>query len=175
MMWTSTGLMNYLYGVHHGFEYDEQGRLVITPYKIATHQVGNKIIPSGYFFQPDAEHVSAVMFSASGTISKFNRIGRQAGFRHPDVTMIRVGTCHNHDPNACVPHMFHYEVNEECAETWAEGLSMFHNPQARFPVPRELFPSIAHHRFVNGQIVSQIPEFHPYASYTYHLRARKGA
>jgi hypothetical protein len=174
MLWTSTGLMHYLYGVHHGFDYDEQGKLIITPYKIGVHQAGSKTIPSGYFFQPDAENVSAVLFSASGTISKFNRIGRQAGFRHPDVTMIRVGTCHNHDPNACVPHMFHYEVNEECDETWAEGLSMFHNPQARFPVPGELFPSIAHHRFVNGQIISQIPEFHPYASYTYHLRARKG-
>lgn len=173
MLWTSPGLIDYLYGVRHGFRYDKEGQLEVIPHKIETHRVENKTIPSGYFFQPDAENVSAVLFSASGTISKFNRMGRQAGFRHPDVTMITVGSCHDHDPNACVPHMFRYEVNEKCSETWAEGLSMFHNPQARLPVPRDLFPSIAHHDFMDGQIVSQLPEFHPYASITYHLRARK--
>ena len=81
MLWTSTALLNYLYGVRHEFYCDEAGKLVIVPIKTDTHKVGEKEVPSGYFFQPDAEHVSAVLFSASGTISKFNRIGRQAGFQ----------------------------------------------------------------------------------------------
>ncbi|RIK66922.1 MAG: glycosaminoglycan attachment protein [Planctomycetota bacterium] len=172
MLWTSTGLMDYLYGVHHDFYYDEHGKMVITPQKIDTHQVGDKRIPSGFFFQPDAENISAVLFSASGTISKFNRLGRQAGFRHPEVTMIRIGTCYNHDGNAWLPKVFRYEVDEQCHETWGEGLSMFHNPNARYPVPRELFPSIAHHRFEAGQIASTMPEFHPFASNTLLLRVR---
>ena len=46
---------------------------------------------------------------------------------------------------------------------------MFHNPNALYPVPRELFPSIAHHRFDDGQIVSDLPEFHTYASQTFML------
>ena len=170
MMWTSTGLMHYLYGFRHDFHYDDQGRLVITPQAIGTHQVGDKSIPSGYFFQPDVENVSAVMFSATGTISKFNRIGIQAGFSHPEITTIRTGAWHNHDPNSAVPVPFRYEVNEKCKETWAEGLSMFHNPNARFPVPRELFPSVSHHQFVNGQISSELPEFCPLSSYTLHIR-----
>lgn len=172
MMWTSTGLMDYLYGVRHDFFYDDHEQLVVTSQKISVHQFGDKTIPSGYFFQPDAENVGAVLFSASGTISKFNRIGRQAGFRHPEITMIRIGTCHDLDPNASLPKAFRYEVNEACSETWAEGLSMFHNPNARYPVPRDLFPSIAHHRFENGQIISQLPEFHPYGSFTWIIRVR---
>lgn len=170
MLWTSTGLINYLYGVRHEFFYDEKGKLVISPIKIDAHKIGEKEIPSGYFFQPEAEHVSAVLFSASGTISKFNRIGRQAGFYDPQVIMIRVGTCHNHDPNAAFPNAFSYRVDESCNETWAEGLSMFHNPNAMHPVPEELFPSIAHHHFREGQIVSHLPEFHPYASVTFNIR-----
>lgn len=170
MLWTSTALVNYLYGVRHDFYYDERGQLVISPIKINTHTVGEKEVPSGYFFQPEAEHVSAVLFSASGTISKFNRIGRQAGFHDPQVLMIRVGMCHNHDPNAALPKEFRYNVDESCNETWAEGLSMFHNPNAIHPVPEELFPSVAHHRFQEGQIVSQLPEFHPYASVTLNIR-----
>jgi hypothetical protein len=33
-------------------------------------------------------------------------------------------------------------------------------------VPEELFPTIAHHRFRDGQILSVLPKFHPYASLT---------
>lgn len=170
MLWSGTALINYLYGVSHDFYYDEKNQLVITPLKIEKHKVGDKEIPSGYFFQPDAQHVSAVIFSSSGTISKFNRMGRQAGFYDPKVRMFRIGMCHDHDPNACVPKSFHYEVNEHSSETWAEGLSMFHNPNAIYPVPQELFPTIAHHEFKGGQIVSHLPEFHPYSSITLNMR-----
>jgi hypothetical protein len=172
MMWTSTGLMDYLYGVRHEHHHDEHGNLVITPQKIEVHQAGSKTIPSGYFFQADAENVSAVLFSASGTISKFNRIGRQAGFKHPNTTMIRIGVRHDPDPNACLPKWFRYEVNETCSETWAEGLSMFHNPNAKYPIPSELFPSIAHHRLRGSQIVSELPAFHPYNSFTWIFTVR---
>lgn len=171
MLWTSTALINYLYGVRHEFSSDERGRLVISPMNIDKHTVGAKEIPSGYFFQEDVEHISAVLFSTSGTISKFNRIGRQAGFEDPNALMIRVGMCHDHDPNASLPKAFRYVVDESCNETWAEGLSMFHNPNAIVPVPEELFPSIAHHHFREGQMVSHVPEFHPYASVTFNIRS----
>lgn len=173
MLWSSTALMNYLYGVKHEFFVDANNQLVITPLKIETHKVGDKEIPSGFFFQPNAEYVSAVLFSASGTISKFNRIGRQAGFKAPDVLMVRIGTYHDHDPNAVVPKMFRYIVDEKCEETWGEGFSMFHNPTALYPVPEELFPSIAHHHFRNGQIISRLPDFYPYGSFTLNIRSKK--
>lgn len=173
MLWTSTALINYLYGVRHDFYFDQHGQLVITPIKIETHKVGSKEIPSGFFFQPEAENVSAVMFSASGTISKFNRMGRQAGFPAPGVVMIRVGTCHDHDPNAHLPQKFRYVVDESSNETWAEGLNMYHNPNAKHPVPEELFPTVAQHWFRSGQIESRLPEFHPYASQTLLLTAKK--
>jgi hypothetical protein len=42
--------------------------------------MGQKVIPSGFFDLPGPENVSAVLFSNSGTISKFNRMGVVAGF-----------------------------------------------------------------------------------------------
>lgn len=170
MQWSSNALINYLYGVKHDFYHDKNGQLIISAKKIEKHQIGEKVIPSGYFFQPDAENVSAVLFSASGTISKFNRIGRQAGFGPKNIMMHRIGTCHDHDPNSSLPKMFSYQVTTESNETWAEGLSMFHNPNAKYPVPEELFPSIAHHYFENGQIISKLPDFHPYASMTINMK-----
>lgn len=48
---------------------------------------------------------------------------------------------HDHDPNASLPKLFAYEVDENCEETCAEGINMFHNPNALHPVPEEQIPS----------------------------------
>ena len=163
MLWTSTALTNYLYGTQYAWHHDDQGKLVLTPSTIEKHQLGHKKVPSGFFFLPEAEHISAVLFPPSGTISKFNRIGREAGFWDRNTMMIRFGTCYNHDPHAAIPNIFRYKVDERGDETWAEGLSMFHNPRALYPVSEELFPSIAHHRFRNKLVVSRTPKFHPFS------------
>jgi len=76
MTWTSPALMEYLYGVTHDFHLDENRQLIIHPIKLEAHEFEGKKIPSGFFLQPDAEHISAVLFTSSGTISKFNRMGR---------------------------------------------------------------------------------------------------
>lgn len=170
MTWTSPALLEYLYGVTHEFLFDDAGQLVITPLKIETHEYQGKVIPSGYFMQPDAENVSAVLFSSSGTISKFNRMGRLAGFGTPNQRIFRFGVKHRHDPNAATPDSFFYEVKQgEVTETWAEGLSMFHNPNAKCPIDPEVFPRIAHHWFVDGQVKSWLPEFHVYNSFTWNV------
>ena len=174
MIFSGTALIQYLYGIKCDFYSDKKGNLIITPLKIEKHRAGEKEIPSGFFFQPESEHVSAVLFSASGTISKFNRMGKLVGFGSSNIWMIRQGTCYNHNPNAAIPHVFSVEVDpKKYSETWAEGLSMYHNPNAQYPVPEELFPSIAHHFFDNGKIVSKIPEFHPYGSITHNIVVKK--
>ena len=57
--------------------------------------------------------------------------------------------------------VFHEVESGRSTETWGEGISIFHNPNALRPLPEELFPSVAHHQFIEGQIRSHIPEFHP--------------
>lgn len=86
--------------------------------------------------------------------------------------MFRFGTCHNHDEDANTPSFFRYQVTTNSNETWAEGLSMFHNPNAKYPVPPELFPSIAHHYIKEDEMISFIPEFHPYSSMTMNFRPK---
>lgn len=170
MTWSFTGLLKYLYGVSHDFSYDKEGRLNISPVQIEMHEYEGKKIPSGFFLQPKSENISAVLFSASGTISKFNRMGRLAGFGLAGHVMMRSGFKYRHDHNAALPELFHFEIKQgDVTETWAEGLEMFHNPNARHPVDHRMFPNIAHHRFINGQIVSHLPEFHPFSSYTWNF------
>lgn len=170
MTWTSPALLEYLYGVTHEFFYDDANQLVITPLRIDAHEYQGKVIPSGYFGQPGAENVSAVLFSSSGTISKFNRMGLLAGFGLPNQRIFRQGVMHRHDPNAALPDPFFQEVKQGVVtETWAEGLSMFHNPNATHPVDPDLFPGIAHHWFRCGQVESLLPELHVYSSFTWNM------
>lgn len=172
MTWSSSALFEYLYGVTHEFTRDEEGHLVISALKVEYHEHEGKKIPSGFFYLPGAENVSAVLFSSSGTLSKFNRMGKLAGFGVPNLKLIRHGVCHDHNPDAALPRAFAIEVEPgKCTETWGEGLSLFHNPNALHPVPEEMFPSIAHHKLIDGQIHSILPEFHPYMSMTLNLLA----
>lgn len=172
MMWSSSALLQYLYGVTHDFNFDERGQLIISAIKLETFEHEGKKIPAGFFLQPNSEHISAVLFTSSGTISKFNRMGRLAGFGLKNQRMIRSGVAHKHDDNSALPKGFVFEIEQGVVtETWAEGLSMFHNPKALHPVDVEMFPGIAHHRFVDGQIHSLIPEFHPYSSFTWNVLA----
>jgi len=167
MIWSATALPIYLYGYNHKWYHNEKGELVIVPEKLELHRHGEKEIPAGFFFQPDCENISAVIFSNSATIAKFNRMGKLAGFGNPKTTMVRMGARHNPDPNAAFPLPFEVEVNPtKYSESWSEGLAMYHNPNALHPIDPELFPSITHHFFENGQLVSYGDEFHIYSSYT---------
>jgi hypothetical protein len=169
MVWTGSALEVYLYGYDFWWYQEVSGELVVLPEAVGKHHDGSKQIPSGFFELPEAEHVSAVLFSNSATVAKFNRMGFLKGYQPEDVGMIRVGACFNHEPHSTEPVMFQYVVGDPSApvETWAQGLSMFHNPRALVPVPEELFPGIAHHRLDElHRMRSVVPEFHPYGSFT---------
>jgi len=161
--------MEYLYGVRERIMKTDQGlQRLATP--ISEHIYREKRIPSGFFSQPDAENVSAVLFSNSGTISKFNRMGKLAGFGDPTVKMIRVGKRYDHDKNKLEPADFDLEIDQKSySETWSEGVSIFHNPNAKIPLQEELFPLAAHHYFREGRLVSYLPDFFPMASITHIL------
>ena len=80
MTWSSSALTAYLYGIRHTWTKDSSGKLNIETISIKTHHWKHKTITSNFFSQPGAEHVSAVLFSNSATLSKFNRMGELAGF-----------------------------------------------------------------------------------------------
>jgi hypothetical protein len=168
MTWTAPGLEDYLYGVRASWEKDEAGILTVTEHPIEEHVWNTKRIPSGFFKLPGAEHVSAVLFSNSATMSKFDRMGKLAGFGDPDVMIFRVGTRHNWDPNATEPDPFSVEVDpEKYSEKWTEGVRVFHNPNALTLIPREVFPGCSHHYFKDGRRSAILPENHIYASHTF--------
>lgn len=60
--------------------------------------------------------------------------------------MIRHGTVWNPAPDAAEPIPFAVRVDDsDYAESWTEGLDVFHNPRAAIPLNPEHFPAAVHH------------------------------
>ncbi|MBX8574909.1 hypothetical protein [Pseudomonas cichorii] len=166
---SSVALSQYLYGVEFQSAYDELGSLIVDSCEIDTHSNDLKSIPSGFFKQPDSEHVSAIIFTNSGTIAKFNRIGQERFSADSSLVVFRHGTCYRNDPNASLPAPFLYEVGASGSpqETWMQGSVAIHNPNAKKPVPIGWLGTSADMFIRDGNIVTEFHEpFHPYMSMT---------
>jgi hypothetical protein len=167
MTWSEVHLSAYLYGVRHKAHHDDAGKLHIDATPIQEHRWGNKIIPSGFFNQPHAQHISAVLTNSQATLNKFNRLGYLANFGDPKIDILRLGSCTNLDPSASEPINFIFDVRtKEYNETWSEGMNIYHNPSALVPLLVDMLPLAAHHFYEHGQIRSLIPQFHPINSLT---------
>jgi hypothetical protein len=169
MIWSHSALYPYLYGKRFEVSKDKASGPHVKCIEIGSHTHEGKTIPSGFFRQDDSSNISAVITSASGTLSKFNRMGRQAGYGDPSIKVIRAGYCHNDDPQALAPKNFAYRVDEQSTEIWSEGLNVFHNPNANWPLNPKLLPFAGHHFLEEDKIVSLLPKFHPFASWTINL------
>jgi hypothetical protein len=168
MLVSRSALPLYLHGYDEEWERDAEGNLYIHPRKIETHCWGDKVVPSGFFDLPGAENVSAILFSNSATISKFDRMGVLAGFGSPRVRLVREGFALDHDPNATEPKRFRKLVRPpDYVETWVEGLDVYHNPRAIYPLDPTAMPGAAHHRLLPGGLTESIaPDWHPLNSIT---------
>lgn len=168
---TGSALETYLYGFRYEGARDADGGLTIVPHRIEEHRFGEKVVPSGFFRLPEAVDVAAVLTSAVGTLSKFNRMGVQAGFGSGRLILIHEGSAMDESPGAERPRPFRALVNApDYRESWIEGLNVFHNPDAKRPLHPALLPGAAHHFCTaEGLRTSAVPAFHPFGSRTWHL------
>ncbi len=162
-----TALAHYLYGFRTYSERGPDGRLLVYTADVDTIQgEGGKTIPSNFFATPDAEHISAVLWTNSGTVAKFARMGFQRGLDSHGIHMERVGLRHVPDPDADLPAPFRYAVGDRW-ETWEEGLVMAHNPHALIPLREDAFPGIVHLSITTaGEFRAVYPSFHAFMSQT---------
>lgn len=154
----------YVFGVRHSIV-DGARRIE----RIAEHRYGATVEPSGFFELPGAENVSAVILNPQGTITKFNRMGRLAGFGNPRVRMVRTGVRRGErDDDGPAPKPFVHRVEEPgYDESWVEGMVVLHNPKAHLPLDPMQIAGGAHEFLQeDGSIMSMLPEFHPLFSQT---------
>lgn len=163
-------LTSYLFGLDSRATRDTDGRLVVTSVPRSVHEWNGKTIPSGFFNQPGAQHIAAVLFSNGGTAAQFTRIGTQRGLGDAQTAVIRFGTCADHDQDADIPAQFGYLVGDLDApnEDFAQALHLIHNPHAVRPLPRRALPGVTEHWLdpQTGLVTSAAPGFSPFTSLT---------
>jgi len=165
-------LTRYIFGIDQTGTWDEKGELVVETAKLREHTVGEKRIPSGFFAQPNSEHISAVAFTNSGTVAKFARMGFQHGAGNDSIVMVREGFCFNPGPDAADPTFFRYDLDQPpLVEPWGQGLVILHNPTCLHPVPRRFFGEAVQAYVHEGMVKTDHPAWHPMSSVTmmFHL------
>ncbi|MFC2176084.1 hypothetical protein ACFLR1_03855 [Bacteroidota bacterium] len=153
MTWSRSAISDYLYGHRVDYELDGNDKLAVNKaddgrpmvHKIESHSWKHKTIPSGFFFQDECENVSAVLFANSATLTTFNRRGKLAGLGSDNVRMIRYCAITNPEPSSIYPFLKVFDVDDpDYEEGWGDGLIMYHNPVAKYPLNPSLFPEITH-------------------------------
>ncbi len=144
MTWSRNALVEYLYGKRiRAQEVDGEMKAVVE--HIESHSWQGKSIPSRFFATENAENISAVLFTNTATITKFNRMGKLAGLGSEEIKMIRVGTRLHSEPGSLKPELFEIDVdNPDYEEEWNESIFMYHNPHANYPVDPDCFSTINH-------------------------------
>ena len=172
MTWSFYALSDYLFGVSNRKRLKADGTVEDYSEEITDFKVGSKVVPAGFFSQPGAENISAVIANPGGTIAKFNRIGLLAGFGSRTMNIYRFGSCFRESSDFVEP--FFDTVNSPTySETWMEGLCVYHNPFAKHPLPFNYLPSAGHFFLENNSILSHVPKFFPLGSGSFVLESRE--
>lgn len=170
LIFSKPALEEYLYGGMFETITDNNGLVSNKLHKFNSIKNYEK----AFFDLPDSENISAIIFSNLGTISKFNRMGKVAGFGSKDVKIFQIGEIYNPDPTKTVPIQFTsiVEPSKHC-EYWGDGINIYHNPNAKIPLDEEMFPSSLHHHLIDNTLVTTIDEFstHPFWSLNFTIDA----
>lgn len=144
MTWTRNALVEYLYGKRVRVKTIDGNRSVVVE-NIEFHTWQGKNIPSNFFGTDNAENISAILFTNTATITKFNRMGKLAGLGGENIKMLRTGVKLHPDPSSTEPLNFVSDVDDPgYEEDWSESIIMYHNPNALNPVDINCFNSINH-------------------------------
>ena len=124
-------------------------------------------VVSPFFHRSAAETVSAVVYCNQFTVPRFLRLGTD--FSASDAPhLTRHGHCYIADQDGEFrPREYDYVVGSEGVpkETWSEGVTIFENPNAAVPLPRDALPASSHVSVRDGYVYREVRGFHPLLSF----------
>lgn len=116
----------------YGFRFDPDAQEYVREESIIKPETTSKI-PIGIFGDKSHEEISAIVFSCTVTMGKLTSLAISKNTSHPTNFVLNVR--HDIDP----PHYKIHTVSQEIPEELTDGLFVFHNPNARTPLPKSVF------------------------------------
>ncbi|MET2521760.1 hypothetical protein [Ralstonia pseudosolanacearum] len=158
MVWSREALISYLYGFHSE-ELEIDGERVVSATDV-DRLLGDQAIPAGLFRTNESPGLSAIIFTNTCAISKFNRVAVSGGADTKGLRYVRIGEIYNRKPGALRGIPFCLDVASDeyrrlwpvGYEPWCADLEVFHNPFAKYPLPRTLLPEATHWLVEGGEL-----------------------
>ena len=122
---------------------------------------------SAFFKRPEACPISAVLYCNQFTVPRFLRLSAKFD-EMPEVVAVRRGTCYlGRDSSAPELTNFEYRLGDSAApdETWAQGVTLFLNPNATHELRAEALPCTSVFSMPGGKLLRQVAGFHPVVSF----------
>lgn len=163
MVWSREALVGYLYGFSaKAIEVD--GRKVAQA-EFRDYLLGPSKFRAGLFRGDHCPQLSAVIFTNTCSISKFNRVGITMGMPTPGRRYVRRGELFDRTEGATKGIPFSLDITSKAYrefwpqgyEPWSADLEVLHNPFARHPLPMDLVPDAVHWFEQAGEIVCTSP------------------
>jgi hypothetical protein len=121
-----------------------------------------------FFARPEAVPISAVLYCNQFTVSRFMRLATDFLVEGAPV-LFRHGTCYFAQTRGdYLLKDFRYRVGAVGVpkETWADGVTIFENPNALVPLPGGALPASSLVAIRDGYVYREIRGFHPVVSFT---------
>lgn len=121
----------------------------------------------GFFFRKETEAISAIMYCNAFTVPRFFRLSTIFD-ESADIFAIREGWYYAPQPDGGLEirsYEFPVGASSSPEESWAEGVTVFHNPNANIPISTTLLPCSSHFSFQDDGLTREVYGFHPLTSF----------
>ncbi|AQX74576.1 hypothetical protein B1772_03530 [Dehalococcoides mccartyi] len=135
---------------------------------IRRHEYKGKSVKSGFFQSNNSEMISAVLYCNQFSVSKFLRLAIQEGIEL-GIQGQRWGFIESPGQNENIEiDEYEYTIGDPSSplETWGQGVTIFHNPNAKNPIPESYFNTTSIYEQRDGDLVRNVIEYHPLISFT---------
>ena len=168
----SYALVGYLFGMRFEMARAADGSIEVVDEPVDEIVYKGRRKPAGLFRTDPAKNLSYVLFSNSGTLAKFQRMGVLLGPPFKEVLVRRKGWMYDRSDRWKLKE-FNYPVGfNEPKERWSHGLEVIHNPWASKRVNMDYFKGCTQHRLGGDRQFSSQIEGLPISSsvtYSHHM------
>lgn len=116
-----------------------------------------------FFSIPGAESVSAVFYCNQFTVPRFLRMARQGTFK-PDAGLVQGHAYVPDERGRGVLVKYNYRLVDRPKEDWTQGVTLFHNPFAEYPLQPGDLPCTSEFRVQEDRLRREVYDFHPLTS-----------